>query len=61
MLPLFRVCTCFAAYLCAVLPPIWLIELDRLEDFNNALNENSTLIELASVNGVIQLYVWIDG
>jgi hypothetical protein len=61
MLPLFRVCTCFVAYLCAVLPPIWLIELDRLEDFNNALDENSTLIELASVNGVIQLHVWIDG
>lgn len=47
-----RFCPCFLAYLLAVLPSIWLLELDRLEAFTSAFASSNVSTTLVAVNGV---------
>ena len=35
-----RVCWCFVCYLVSTIPPIWLLELDKLEDFEGYANRS---------------------
>ncbi|XP_076458666.1 transmembrane protein 26-like [Babylonia areolata] len=59
------ICPCFLAYLAAALPPIWLVELDRLNRFNDALGSSGNLTSLVQVNGLtvpikLEPEVWVS-
>ncbi|KAK7112504.1 transmembrane protein 26-like [Littorina saxatilis] len=47
-------CPCFLAYLVTVLPPVWLIELYRLQRFTDVMNNSTTTntTGLAEVSGL---------
>ncbi|KAK7112503.1 transmembrane protein 26-like [Littorina saxatilis] len=59
------ICPCFVAYLAAVLPPIWLVEMDRLNRYNDALDKSNNLTSLVEVNGLtvpirLEPEVWVS-
>nr|KAG5704119.1 hypothetical protein BaRGS_009649 [Batillaria attramentaria] len=54
-------CPCFLAYLCAVLPSIWLVELHRLHDFENKFSNITGLQDVQGLTVPFKLEsdVWV--